>query len=81
MMKNFKDCNVFTRFIMPSIAIIGSLFFVICGTGIYQLIASNTMESLKAFGVFMLLFVILMFPCIFFYKEQKDEDELEVVSE
>ncbi len=70
--KNFKDCNIFQRYIMPIIAIIGSIFFIICGTGIYQLIASNTYESLKAFGVFMLLFIILMFPCIFFYKEKNN---------
>ena len=55
-MKNFKDQNVFTRFVMPIIAIIGSLFFVICGTGLYQLIADNKVDSLKSFGVFMLLF-------------------------
>ena len=70
-MKNFKDQNVFTRFVMPIIAIIGSLFFVICGTGLYQLIADNKVDSLKSFGVFMLLFTILMFPCIFFYKKKK----------
>ena len=72
-MKNFKDCNVFQRFIMPIVAIIGSIFFVICGTGVYQLIASGfkDWESLKAFGVFLLLFVVLMAPCLFFYRENK----------
>ena len=73
MMKNFKDCNVFQRFVMPIVAIIGSIFFVICGTGVYQLIASGfkDWESLKAFGVFLLLFVVLMAPCLFFYRENK----------
>ena len=69
-MINFKDCNVFQRFIMPIIAIIGSVFFVICGTGLYQLIATGDTSSLVAFAVFMGLFVILMFPCLFFYKEK-----------
>lgn len=73
-MKNFKDCNVFQRFIMPIIAIIGSLFFVLCGTGLYQLIFSGSFDSLKAFGVFMLLFVVLMAPCLFFYKEKNNKD-------
>ena len=73
-MKNFKDCNVFQRFIMPIVAIIGSLFFVICGTGLYQLIFSGSFESLKAFGVFMLLFVVLMAPCLFFYKEKNNKE-------
>ena len=73
-MKNFKDCNAFKRFVMPIIAIIGSLFFVICGTGLYQLIFTGSFESLKAFAVFMGLFVILMFPCLFFYKEKNNKE-------
>lgn len=69
--RNFKEYNVFKRFIMPIIAIIGSVFFTICGTGIYQLIASNDTSSLVDFVIFMGLFVILMFPCVFFYKKDK----------
>ena len=73
-MKNFKDTNVFQRFIMPAIAIVGAVFFVICGTGLYQLIASGFKDwsSVKAFGCFMVLFVVLMLPCIFFYKESNE---------
>ena len=73
-MKNFKDCNVFQRFIMPVIAIIGALFFVFCGTGLYQLIFNKSFDSLIAFGLFMLLFVILMSPCLFFYKEKNNKE-------
>lgn len=78
MMKNFKDENVFKRFIMPGIAIVGSVFFVICGTGLYQLIADHKVDSLISFGVFMLLFVILMAPCLFFYNEKKEGKDEEV---
>ncbi len=73
MIKNFKDCNIFQRYIMPISAIIGSLFFVICGTGIFQLITTGNTNSLISFLVFMGLFVILMFPCIFFYYEKQSE--------
>ena len=73
-MKNFKDCNVFQRFVMPIVAIIGSVFFVLCGTGLYQLIFAGSFESLKSFGVFMLLFVILMAPCLFFYNEKNNKE-------
>ena len=69
-MKNFKNSNVFTRFVMPIIATIGSLFFVFCGTGLYQLIFNNDYNSLISFGVFMGLFIILMFPSLFFYKKE-----------
>lgn len=72
--KNFKEYSVFKRYIMPIVAIIGSLFFVVCGTGIFQLVTSKSVESLKAFGVFMLLFVVLMLPSIFFYRESKNSD-------
>ena len=79
--KNFKDCNVFQRYIMPIIAIIGSVFFVICGTGIYQLIATGSTDSLIAFAVFLGLFAILMFPCLFFYRKENEEKEITVVEE
>ena len=72
MMKNFKDCKPFTRYVMPIVAIIGSVFFVICGTGLYQLISTGKTDSLIAFGVFMILFVLLMFPCLFFYREENE---------
>ena len=66
-----SDVGIFSRYVMPILAIIGSLFFVICGTGVYQFIATGSLESIKAFGVFMLLFALLMFPCIFFYNKDK----------
>ena len=72
-MKNFKDKNVFVRFVMPIIATIGSLFFVICGTGLYQLIFNNDTSSLIAFAVFIGLFIILMIPSIFFYRKDTKE--------
>ena len=72
-MKNFKDCNIFQRFVMPIIAILGASFFIICGTGIYQLITSGDPSSLASFGVFAALFILLMFPSIFFYNSKKEE--------
>lgn len=68
-MKNFKDCNVFQRYIMPILATIGSIFFVLCGTGLYQLIATGSTASLIDFFVFMGLFALLMLPSIFFTKK------------
>ena len=79
--RNFKYESTLKRYIMPIIAIIGSLFFVICGTGLYQLIFTGSVESLKAFGVFMLLFAVLMLPSLFFYNpngKEMIEGDLEV---
>lgn len=73
-MKNFKELNVVKRFILPGLAIIGSLFFTICGTGLYQLITTGKTNSLIDFLVFLILFTILMLPSIFFYhKDTKKE--------
>ena len=58
---------------MPIIAILGASFFIICGTGIYQLISSGDPSSLASFGVFAVLFILLMFPSIFFYNSKKEE--------
>lgn len=79
--RNFKYESTLKRYVMPIIAIIGSLFFVICGTGLYQLIFTGSAESLKAFGVFMLLFAVLMIPSLFFYNpngREMIEGDLEV---
>ncbi len=73
-MKNFKELNVVKRFILPGLAIIGSLFFTICGTGLYQLITTGKTNSLIDFLVFFVLFIILMLPSLFFYhKDGKKE--------
>ena len=74
-MKNFKEYNIFQRFIMPSIGILGSVFFIFCGTGLYQLIFNHKADSLISFGVFMLLFVVLMTPCLFFYKNKHNVEK------
>lgn len=66
-MKNFKELNVVKRFILPGLVIIGSLFFTICGTGLYQLITTGKTNSLIDFLVFLVLFIILMLPSLFFY--------------
>lgn len=71
--RNFKYESLLKRYVMPIIAIIGSLFFVICGTGIYQWVFTGSIESLKAFGVFMILFVVLMAPSLLFYNPNGKE--------
>ncbi len=72
-MKNFKDLGVVKRFIMPCFAIIGSVFFAFCGTGLYQLIVYQETSSLIDFVVFLGLFVILMLPSVFFYNKENKE--------
>ena len=76
-MKNFKELNVVKRFILPGLAIIGSLFFTICGTGLYQLITTGKTNSLIDFLVFLVLFIILMLPSLFFYHKDGKKESLD----
>lgn len=76
-MKNFKELNVVKRFILPGLAIIGSLFFTICGTGLYQLITTGKTNSLIDFLVFLALFIILMLPSLFFYHKDGKKESID----
>lgn len=76
-MKNFKELNVVKRFILPGLAIIGSLFFTICGTGLYQLITTGKTNSLIDFVVFLVLFIILMLPSLFFYHKDGKKESID----
>lgn len=75
-MVKFKDLNPFRRFVMPAIAVLGSVYFVACGTGLYQLIFNGTAESLLDFAVFFGLLVVLTLPCVFFYKKDSAPPKL-----
>lgn len=83
-MIKFKGLDPFRRFVMPAVAVLGSVYFVACGTGLYQLIFSGNTASLIDFAVFFGLLVILTVPCAFFYKKDAappkidEEDELNV---
>ena len=88
LMKNFTDLNKFKRWVMPIVAIAGCTFFVLCGTGIFQffnqLIAAAVghravnwelaTDSLKRFGVWMILFLVINVPSIFFYRPNAKGD-------
>ena len=76
-MKNFKELNVVKRFILPGLAIIGSLFFTICGTGLYQLITTGKTNSLIDFLVFLVLFIILMLQSLFFYHKDGKKESID----
>ncbi len=76
-MKNFKELNVVKRFILPGLAIIGSLFFTICGTGLYQLITTGKTNSLIDFLVFLVFFIILMLPSLFFYHKDGKKESID----
>lgn len=77
-MKHFKDYGVFKRFIMPVIAIVGSLFFIICGTGLYQVIADGDFASFHDFLYYLILLFALTIPCIFFYHKENEKELVEV---
>ncbi|MCQ2794188.1 MAG: amino acid permease [Bacilli bacterium] len=76
MMRKFDDENVFSRYVMPVVAILGSLFFVACGTGIYQLIANKTPDSLYGFLILLAISVLFFIPSeILWYQKHKKKTE------
>lgn len=67
--RKFKDLGIFKRFVMPIIAIIGSVFFTLCGTGIFTLITTGSPDGLINFAFFLIMFVIFVGPSVFFYRK------------
>ncbi len=67
--RKFKDVGVFKRFVMPIIAIIGSIFFTLCGTGLFTLITTGDPSGVINFLYFIILFAIFVVPSIFFYRK------------
>ncbi len=65
--RKFKDVGVFKRFVMPIIAIIGSVFFTLCGTGLFSLITTGSTDGLINFLLFFVVFIIFVGPSVFFY--------------
>lgn len=78
--KNFKDEGTLKRYVMPIISIIGSLFFIVCGTGIYQLIAGQGPEALTKFACFLALAVIVYIPgLVVFYRNHQNKVPANVI--
>ena len=73
-MRKFKGVGVVKRFVMPIIAIIGSIFFTLCGTGLFTLFTTGSPEGLINFAFFLILFAIFVGPSVFFYR--KDAESL-----
>lgn len=70
MIKNFKDLGLIKRYIMPILAILGCIFFILCGTGLFQLMNGQGTADLTKFGVWFALFIIVEIPSFFFYKKE-----------
>ena len=68
-MRNFKDLGVFKRFVMPVIAIIGSIFFTLCGTGLFTFFTTGKTDGIINFLFFLILFAIFVGPSVFFYRK------------
>ncbi len=55
---------------MPIIAITGSVFFTLCGTGLFSLITTGSIDGLINFLLFIVVFVIFVGPSVFFYHRE-----------
>ncbi len=79
-MREFKDVGVFKRFVMPIIAIIGSVFFTLCGTGLLTLITTGSADGVINFAFFLILFAIFVGPSVFFYRKNAELPSDEALS-
>jgi hypothetical protein len=82
--RKFKDVGVFRRFVMPIIAIIGAVFFVLCGTGLFTLITTGSTVGLENFAYFLIIFALFVGPSVFFYRKDAKpllEEEKEETTE
>ncbi len=68
-MRKFKDEGIFKRFVMPILATIGSIFFTLCGTGLFTLITTGSTAGLENFAFFLILFTLFVGPSVFFYRK------------
>ncbi len=78
-MRDFKDVGVFKRYVMPIFAIIGSIFFTLCGTGLFSFITTGDTTGVINFAFFLILFTIFVGPSLFFYR--KDAKAIDLPSE
>lgn len=78
LMKNKKDLKVFSRFIMPALAIISAVFFVFTATGLFSFVLTKETGGILNFLVFGSIVLIFMFVGVLFYKKQ--DIEIETVS-
>ncbi len=73
--RNFKELNFFKRFVMPTLAILGSLFFTVCGTGLFSFITTGKTDGIRNFACFIVLFIIFVGPSIFFYRKDAEKTD------
>lgn len=77
-MKNGKDLKVFSRYIMPILAILGSVFLTFAATGLFSLLVLNDSSRVVNFGVFGGIAGIFIIIGLFFYhKNAKPIGEFE----
>jgi APA family basic amino acid/polyamine antiporter len=72
--KNCKDLNIFSRYIMPTLAIIASGFLVFAATGLFSLIVLNNISRVYSFLVFIVIAVISLIIGLMFYREKPNQN-------
>lgn len=72
--RRFEGETILKRYVMPIISIIGSLFFIFCGTGLYQLASGKGAGSLIDFACFLAIAVVALIPgIIVYYKNHQNK--------
>ena len=69
-MKNCKDLKAFSRYIMPGLAILCSIFYVFVATGLFTLLLSKDVTRVISFAIFSGIVAIFMLVGLFNYRKQ-----------
>lgn len=70
-MKNCKDLNVFSRYVMPVLAILCSLFYVFVATGLFTLVLNQDFTRVISFAIFSGIVAIFMVVGLLNYRKQE----------
>lgn len=75
LIKNRTDLKFFSRYVMPSLAILSSVFFVFTATGLFSYVLTNETGGILNFLVFGSIVLIFMIVGYLFYKKKEIETE------
>ena len=69
-MKNCKDLKIFSRYVMPILAILASIFYVFVASGLFTLIVSKDVTRVISFAIFSGIVAVIMAVGLLNYRKR-----------
>lgn len=74
-MKNCQDLKFFSRYVMPALAILSSIFYVFVATGLFTLVTSQDVSRVISFAIFSVLVIVIMVVGLLNYKKSPNKEK------